>query len=178
MDQADAAAHDGGGAVAVAEDGDVDAVAVVFDADDDGQVGAAPLGVLARAAAGAVVFHRGDPDAAGQGDGLHAGGRADLLGERAGFPLGQELENHGSVVRCRDGVPEPASSSPRSSPPNPVVAVSGRGRRRGRFAADGVEAAVTPLGGGQPGHGRRRPRPMLRDPSGLLARGLGNRNGG
>src|SRR5581483_8569772 len=44
VDHTDAAAHDGGFAVAVAQDGDVDAVVPVFPADDHGQVAPAPAG--------------------------------------------------------------------------------------------------------------------------------------
>jgi hypothetical protein len=89
VDQADAPAHDGGGAVAVAEDGDVDRVVVAFDADHDGEVGAAALGVLARGTLEEVVVHRGGPDSAGEGDGPHTGGRSHLLGERASLALCQ-----------------------------------------------------------------------------------------
>jgi hypothetical protein len=89
VDQADAAAHDGGGAVAVAEDRDVDGVAFALAADQHGEVGAAPLRVLAGGAVQQVVVHRGGPHPAGEGDGPHTGGRSHLLGERASLALSQ-----------------------------------------------------------------------------------------
>jgi hypothetical protein len=89
VDEADAAAQDGRGAVAVAEDGDVDGVVVAFDADHDREVGAAALGVLAGRAVEEVVVHRGGPDSAGEGDGPHTGGRSHLVGERASLALSQ-----------------------------------------------------------------------------------------
>src|SRR5207245_1267943 len=59
VEQADAAAQDSGRAVAVTQHGDVDAVVAAFGADDDGQVGPAPLRVLAGRPAGAFLFHGG-----------------------------------------------------------------------------------------------------------------------
>src|SRR5205823_2785260 len=103
VDQADAAPEDGGGAVAVAEDRDLDPVAPAFGAAHDGQVGPASLGVLARGAIEPFVVHGGGPDAARQGDGVEPGGEAHPLRERAGLTRGQGLQRQ-SIGPGADGV--------------------------------------------------------------------------
>ena len=76
-----------------------------------------------------VVVHRGGPDAAGEGDGPHTGGRSHLLGERASLALGQQFQYHAGGV-----APSPFLG---------IVVTSGVWG-----AANGVEAAGAPFGGG------------------------------
>jgi hypothetical protein len=128
VDQADAAAQDGGVAVAVAQHRDLDAVGSSFGGDDDGEVGAASFWVPARREEARASIQGRSPDAAGEGDGPHASWRAHPLGERTGLTLCQQFEYHAGGAVTRVGV---------------VAAVTSGGWG----AVNGVEAAGPPFGG-------------------------------